>query len=356
MRFEKTTELDALMEELSSTFDDNLWYSDVLNAYFGLEHRNDASFFSSKKGAISPDLFSEYLVKTGLLAKSDKESFASICLEAGSIRELNPDDYLSDPYFKILDNVTIKDGDIELGKLSYSPFEVFLADAEGIDESTGVERVPLGYFRKRFSYPALIQNGEVWMSLIPHEIETMKEAIKKAKGRVLTLGLGLGYYAYSVAIKEDVESVTVVELDKRIIDIFETYIKPNIPFGDKIHIIHADAIRYCKENVSKYDYVFADIWRTSEDGLPLYFKLVEACKEKGFDAWILEAIKAFFARIITHYVISSYESEKTMISNYARYFGEGRCDLLETIDSKILRNKGDLLKLIDIENLLRNSQ
>ena len=59
------------------------------------------------------------------------------------------------------------------------------------------------------------------MLITPNEIETMKKSISEATGNVLTYGLGLGYYAYMVSMKENVESVTIVEKDKEIIDLFK---------------------------------------------------------------------------------------------------------------------------------------
>jgi AraC-like DNA-binding protein len=59
------------------------------------------------------------------------------------------------------------------------------------------------------------------MSITPNEIVTMREPVARASGRVLTLGLGLGYYAYMVHLKEDVTDVTVVEREQAVIDLFE---------------------------------------------------------------------------------------------------------------------------------------
>lgn len=60
-------------------------------------------------------------------------------------------------------------------------------------------------------FPAVLENERIWMTITPNEIETMKEAVDKAFGNVLTFGLGLGYYAYMVSEKVNVESITVVE-------------------------------------------------------------------------------------------------------------------------------------------------
>lgn len=59
------------------------------------------------------------------------------------------------------------------------------------------------------------------MSVSPNEVFTMEKIIKNAKGKVLTLGCGMGYFAYMVSLKEDVESITIVESEQSVIDLFE---------------------------------------------------------------------------------------------------------------------------------------
>ena len=54
----------------------------------------------------------------------------------------------------------------------------------------------------------------------------MKLPVERAKGKVLTFGLGLGYFAYMCSLKEEVESVTVVEKDKSVIKLFNEIILP----------------------------------------------------------------------------------------------------------------------------------
>ena len=49
------------------------------------------------------------------------------------------------------------------------------------------------------------------MSIIPNEIETMKEAIETVKGNVLVYGLGLGYFPYMISLKNDVNKITIIE-------------------------------------------------------------------------------------------------------------------------------------------------
>lgn len=88
----------------------------------------------------------------------------------------------------------------------------------------------IGFFDTEFMFPALLENDRIWMTITPNEIETMKEPVDGAFGHVLTFGLGLGYYACMVSEKENVESVTVVDMNEDVIRLFKKYNKVPIWF------------------------------------------------------------------------------------------------------------------------------
>ena len=76
------------------------------------------------------------------------------------------------------------------------------------------------------------------------------------------------------AIKENVESVTIIEKSPEVISLFKKYILPQFSaVKNKITIIEADAIEFM-ENLEdgKYDYCFADIWESNINIAP-YLKL-----------------------------------------------------------------------------------
>ena len=113
------------------------------------------------------------------------------------------------------------------------------------------------------------------MSITPNEIYTMEAPIAAATGNVLTFGLGLGYYAYSAHIKPEVTSVTIVEHDPDIIEIFNTYILPQFDYPEKIKVIHADAYEFAsKTDSAHYSSVFVDIWYNCMDGINCYLEFL----------------------------------------------------------------------------------
>lgn len=203
---------------------------------------------------------------------------------------LNTKEYTENPYYKSIQIPQIKRGRWELRQAFYAPFEPFVCGHPQITD--GLREIPqIGFFKETFSFPAVLEDGVEWMTVTPNEIETMKEPIREAFGSVLTLGLGLGYYAFMVSEKEEVTSVTVVEKDADVIALFRELILPQFPHKEKISIVHDDAFAYLKNGAKKegFDYIFADLWHDQSDGLDLYLRLRKLEKEfphTRFSYWI----------------------------------------------------------------------
>ena len=120
-----------------------------------------------------------------------------------SIRILDAKKYENDPYYKKIKLDEIKDGSWEIKKESYLPYRGVIC--HDMILSDGYREVPpLGFFTEEFSFPAILENGNEWMTLTPVDLDTCEDAIKEAHGKVVTFGLGLGYYAYMAAMKEEV--------------------------------------------------------------------------------------------------------------------------------------------------------
>ncbi|MBO5909678.1 MAG: hypothetical protein J6Q67_08035 [Clostridia bacterium] len=133
------------------------------------------------------------------------------------------------------------------------------------------------------------------MAIKPNEIETMRAHIEAAHGNVVTLGLGMGYFAYMVSEKSDVSSVTVIERAENVIELFRAVILPQFKHKDKIRIIHSDAFDYLDtlNALSNVDYLFADIWHDSSDGFPLYLRIKKreaGLKNIVFKYWIEDTL------------------------------------------------------------------
>ena len=156
--------------------------------------------------------------------------------------------YRDNPY---LENIKFPDTATRHWKFthySYRPYEAFICNDIDIDKN--LREVPqIGFFLERFAYPAVEQDGREWMAVKPSEIETMRAPIEEATGRVVTFGLGLGYFAYMVSEKPDVTSLDIVERSEEAIALFERHILPQFPNKEKIRIIRSDAFGFLNENM-----------------------------------------------------------------------------------------------------------
>lgn len=233
-----------------------------------------------------------------------------------SVRILDKTKYENNPYYKNIKLDNLKDGSWEIKIEEYKPYQAVICDDMIINEDFS-EVPPLGFFTESFSFPAILENGNEWMTLTPVDLDTCEEAIAAARGRVVTFGLGLGYYAYMVAQKEDVESVTVVELSADVIKLFKTHILPKMENGHKIRIVNADAFEYAEKLMpgENFDLAFVDTWRDASDGAPMYERmraLEKYSENTKFLYWIenflrsrLRALK--FAQLIDKESISYLE-------------------------------------------------
>ncbi len=205
-----------------------------------------------------------------------------------SVKELYPFDYQNDPYIKTVTMPHTVQDSWQLTTMDYAPCQAFIFRDPIIREDF-TEIPMLGFFMDGFSYPAVLQGGREWMTVTPNEIETMKAPIAQARGRVVTFGLGLGYFAFMAARKDSVNAVTVVERDQRVIRLFTRHILPQLPCKDKITLVCADAFDFLRTMKDRnFDYAFADIWHDTGDGLPLYVSMKQktAHLTLPFDFWI----------------------------------------------------------------------
>lgn len=142
-----------------------------------------------------------------------------------------------------------------IGNYSVEEFEVTQqqADIENL-------RVAIGAFSARGIEPGvykrLKRGGTVLMSNTPAEIDDHVWMIRKSKGNVLINGLGLGVCLEEILKKDEVKSVTVIELSQDVIDL----VGPTFADDPRVDIICADAFTWKPPKGVKYDVVWHDIW------------------------------------------------------------------------------------------------
>jgi hypothetical protein len=213
-----------------------------------------------------------------------------------SIEEQSPARYTDDTYFQNIQIPTQVLGKWAFRQEVLVPFEPFVCrDFKVLPDGRMLPQI--AFFKEHYHFPAVLENGREWMTLQPNEMVTTYPAIAQASGRVLTFGMGLGYFAYHAAAKPEVESVTVVDISPDVLHLFRTHILPQIPHGDKIRLVQKDAFDFAREDMAgNFDFVFADIWHDAGDGCELYLKMkaFEAqYPDIRFSYWLEDTIKCY---------------------------------------------------------------
>jgi hypothetical protein len=216
------------------------------------------------------------------------------------VHQLDHGSFINNPFYQRVKPHPITQGKWQLAYETYVPFQgVLTGDVVTNSANHYLDATPLGYFVEPFYYLVIKQQGVTWMSVTPFEINTMAPILNKMNGKVITLGLGLGYFASMAALKPEVDEVLVIEKDKQVIQLFLKHIYPHLENKEKIKIKHADAFDFAKENPEPFDHLFVDIHHTAEDGLPMYIKMkkIEALSRSGqWHYWLESSILALFRR------------------------------------------------------------
>ncbi len=203
-------------------------------------------------------------------------------------------DFDTNKYLKAIKKVpTVQIGNLTLTECEYSRGEFFQYDYPDFTKPFVVPKI--GFCTDNVSFPTLYEGVMPWMSICPSEIYSMQSQMDSAFGNVLVLGLGLGYYPFIIANSEKVKSITIVEINPTIIEIFNKYLFPHFSNKDKIKIVCLDAIKYLDTvTPTDYDYCFCDIWESQIDGAKFY-KLIKPYESilpnTKFTYWIEDQIK-----------------------------------------------------------------
>lgn len=209
------------------------------------------------------------------------------------LRQLDPDAFRRDPYMLQIGFPEGQHGRVRLTKETLAPMELFVAD-DFLDLGGGNVVPQLGFFPEEYRYPSVSEDGQVWMTVTPNEIATIQPAIRRSHGRVLTFGLGLGYYCFHCLLKKEVARVTAVERNPEVIALFRELLLPRFPRAFDLEIIEADAFDYAQDHLGEYDTVFTDLWHDVGDGLPLYTRM-KALEVPGptYLYWIEKTLRCY---------------------------------------------------------------
>lgn len=203
------------------------------------------------------------------------------------------------PYYQAVHPHVSRSGALQLAMRDTLPYECIQSYHSQHDRQDPFFMSDIGFFQEKVTFPALLEKKQVWMSIVMSEIESMQPDIESAHGNVITYGLGLGYYAFMVAQKPEVQKVTVVELSPDVIYLFKKNILPQFPYPEEIEIIQGDAYEFLKQQTDgAYDFGYADFWAGILDGPELYLRFLPETRrfrQTKFGYWIESCfIDAYF--------------------------------------------------------------
>jgi hypothetical protein len=110
------------------------------------------------------------------------------------------------------------------------------------------------YYLPPGRYAQLFVDGTLVMSDTPMERRSNQEIAAKAHGNILIAGLGLGMILHPIAVKEEVTSITVLEICPDVAHL----IGRHIPAG--VEIVHADVFNWQPRPQQRFDTIYFDIW------------------------------------------------------------------------------------------------
>ncbi len=201
-------------------------------------------------------------------------------------------EFKSNPYLRDIKVGEQRRGKFLLTESFYERGEFFQYDMPALAEEIVVPKI--GFFTEKVFFPSVYEGNIPWVSVCPSEISSMMPDTESARGKVLVLGLGLGYYPYLISRKNEVEKITVIEKSRGIIELFQKEILPQFSQKHKIKLVEADAIDFLEKTENgDFDFCYADIWEGWEDGAEAYEKILPHEKrltKTEFRYWIKDEI------------------------------------------------------------------
>lgn len=211
---------------------------------------------------------------------------------------LTKEQALNNPYLRDIKIPKVVCGNIQLSNgriIRPNTLTTYMETVRNLDDLKPVTT----YFwcDKALRYPAIGNVGSKisWMTVEPIEINSFNKFIEETSGNVLLLGCGLGYVAYMLSLKDNVDSITIVDIDEDILNVFNQYILPQFKNKDKINTILSDGMEYLNTaNLNSFDYVNVDVWKTPDDMILFYLPCLEVeakYPKVNFSYWIEESLK-----------------------------------------------------------------
>lgn len=136
-----------------------------------------------------------------------------------------------------------------VGEAEVQHFEVDAAASRFTALRGGREFVPPG------RYVRLKVGGQLYMSDTSYEQRSNYEVVRRAHGRVLIAGLGIGMILLPILRKKEVSAVVVVEKSNDVVALIEPQVRHK-----KLSVVTADIFEWKPAKGEKFNVIYFDIW------------------------------------------------------------------------------------------------
>ncbi len=138
------------------------------------------------------------------------------------------------------------------------PWKVARFTPEGFSAVLFNAKNPARALKPGETYTQLTRNGTVVMSDTPAEIRDHYSLAGHLRGRLLFNGLGLGVAMQGALDQPEVDHLTVVEISSNVLSLVASHYMTR--YGNRLTIVHADALEWKPPPSVRYDAVWHDIW------------------------------------------------------------------------------------------------
>jgi hypothetical protein len=177
------------LEEITTAEDLNMEAADFYNKYLSdgsepLSKTEIHSIMNQDRCTEEEAYYSYFLEAYDLDADYEEIKKIEKNSQINEMKKLDIGDYIENPYYQQIKPQEKKLNGWELVYKQYQPYQGFVYDDTEVSGMNFNEKTFFGYFPSFFRFLTAVQNGKVWMSITPHEINTMKEGISKANGHI----------------------------------------------------------------------------------------------------------------------------------------------------------------------------
>lgn len=142
------------------------------------------------------------------------------------------------------------------------PSSLGIAKVEHFEVSSSASRFSAlrpGEFVPEGKYARLYVGGTMMMSDTMLEHRTNYEFVRRAHGRVLIAGLGLGMVVHPLFAKDRGERVTSVCVVEKHADVI-ALVQPTLPAAAGVTVVHADIHTWEPPLAERWNTIYFDIW------------------------------------------------------------------------------------------------